>query len=157
MPEPVRKTSSWPFLLIIAVAIGVVGYRALSMREAPVPPAFDKMQTLDVALARAETSGKPVLAFATADWCGPCQSFKRGALADESVSAFINENVEPAYVDLTNSDDPDAAEAARLLGVQSIPALVLIVDDQEVARLEGGTGASRLMDWLRDGVRRTND
>lgn len=145
-------SKSWPFLLVIALAIGVLAYRGASTRHAPVPPAFDQSQTLEVAMSRSESSGRPVLAFATADWCGPCQAFKRGALADESVASFISDNTETAYIDLTSGDDPEAAEAARLLGVRSIPALVLIDDNREVARLEGSRAKSQLMTWLRDAV-----
>lgn len=151
-----KKRSMWPLLILIAVAIGLVGYRVASSRPAPMPASFDGSVTLDVAMARAESSGRPVLALATADWCGPCQTFKRGALSDPEVTRFITENTEAAYVDLSDANDPEASEAARMLSVMSIPALVLIDDKQEVSRIEGGVGASKLMDWLRDGVSRVD-
>jgi len=149
-----RRCSSWPILLFVAIGVGVLAYRGLSSGVAPMPPAFEDAPTLDVALDRARDSGTPVLAFATADWCGPCQALKRGALADAEVSRIIAERTVPAYVDLTDSSDPEAAEAARLLRIRSIPALVLIEDGKEVGRLEGGVGASELHDWLEGAVDR---
>jgi thiol-disulfide isomerase/thioredoxin len=140
--------SSWWFLLAIAVAIGVLAWRNGAGGVAPTPEVFDRAVTLDAALERAEESGKPVLALATADWCGPCQRLKRGALADERVAGVIAERTEPVYVDLTDMDDPVAADAARRLGIGPIPTLVLIEDGAEIARLEGAVGEPGLLDWL---------
>ena len=152
-----KMSRNLPFLVIVAVAIGVLAYRGMSSRHAPTPAAFEAKTTLTAALENAQSTGRPVLAFATADWCGPCQSFKRGALADESIAAFITENTEPAYVDVTNSNDPLSSQAAQMLHVRSVPTLVLIDGEQEIARLEGGVGKSRLIGWLKEGIAQASD
>ncbi|HZW08578.1 MAG TPA: thioredoxin fold domain-containing protein [Phycisphaerales bacterium] len=147
------RSGSWigtvGFIAVCILALAVIRQRLGG--PAAVPGAFAAHVALDDALAESAASGKPVLAFATADWCGPCQSFKRGALADERVEAWIAEHTLPAYVDLTDGDEPEAQEAARLLAVASVPALILLRDGEIVARLEGAVGADRLLEWLRAG------
>jgi thiol:disulfide interchange protein len=135
------------FVGVCLIALAVV--RQQYGGAAPTPTAFASHMTLEDALAESAASGKPVLAFATADWCGPCQSFKRGALADERVAAWIGENTLPAYVDLTSDNDPRAQEAARLLEVASVPALMLVQNGEVIARREGVVGADGLLEWLR--------
>ena len=128
-----------PLLLILRTRLGGV---------APTPAAFTQVRTLDDALAQSEQTGKPVLAFATADWCGACQAFKRGALADEKVTQWINANTIPVYIDMTHNSDPQAQQASRLLGVRAVPLLVLLDSNTIYGRLEGGTRSAKLMSWF---------
>ena len=99
---------------------------------APVPAAFEKGLTLDAAIAQSKTSGQPVVAFATADWCGPCQQMKRGALADARVEGFLRGRTLAVYVDV----DVDRAAAGKL-SVTGIPATVVIAGDTVVSRVSG--------------------
>ncbi len=109
---------------------------------AQTPAVFASHTTLDAAFDAAD--GGPVLAFATADWCRPCQSLKRGALADARFAEWINqERVTTAYLDATGAN----ADAQRL-GVQSLPTLIYFNDGQEIARTSGVMSASALLDWL---------
>lgn len=110
---------------------------------APVPPAFEGGLALAQASERARADGRPVLVFATADWCGPCQALKRGALLDAGVSAAIREGFVPVYLDV----DANPADAQRL-NVQSIPALIVLNAGQEAARLEGAVSTPQLSKWL---------
>ncbi len=116
---------------------------------APTPAAFTEVRTLDDALAQSEQTGKPVLALATADWCGACQAFKRGALSDEQVTTWINDNTIPVYIDMTDNNDPQAQQASRLLNVQAVPLLVMLDSHEIYGRLEGGTRAGKLLSWLK--------
>ncbi|MFN0010786.1 MAG: thioredoxin family protein [Phycisphaerales bacterium] len=133
--------------IIAAVVLAASSLTALQLfrgRVAPVPGAFAPAQRLPEALAQSATSGKPVLAFATADWCGPCQAFKRGALAHPKVAEWITANTIPVYIDI----DTHAADA-RQLAVYSIPALVLIrPDGSRPSRFEGNRSAEDLLAFL---------
>ena len=107
-----------------------------------IPASFAGYSSLQPALA--DAAGGPVLAFATADWCGPCQTFKKGALADEQFANWITQNgVKGVYLDST-SGHPDADK----LGVQAIPTLVFFRDGKEVARNTGGMSTTQLIAWL---------
>ena len=143
-----QKLLGYAFPIAIVV-VAVVMMMKLGGGTAATPQAFADAMTLDQAAARAEESGKPVLVFATADWCAPCQRFKRTALADEQVNAAILEHTEPVYLDLTDArTDPEAAAAAQRMGVQAIPSLVLLRDNQVVAK-RGAMGAEELISWLK--------
>ncbi len=135
-------------LPLIGVAVlasaGLVAWQAWSARAAPVPPGFDAAATLDAALAQSTASGKPVLALLTADWCGPCQQYKRGALAHPKVAEWVRDNTVGVYVDV----DAHPADATRL-NAYSIPTLVLIrPDGSRPARFEGNRSAEDLLSFL---------
>lgn len=136
--------------IFAGVAASVLAYvlvtRLVGGGVAPVPPGFDKSTTLDAALARAATDGKPVVALVTADWCGPCQALKRGSLADPQVAAWIRGNALTAYVDGTESSNPDLAR----LRIEAFPTMVMINKGQEVARLSGDRETALVLAWLKD-------
>lgn len=114
--------------------------------KAPNPPAFAQKLTLQDAVNEAAKNGKPVLVFATADWCGPCQSFKRGALASERVTKAIAAKTVPVLLDVTNAQT--APPGTERLGIQSIPVLIMYKNGAEVARLEGGAGEAEVVAWI---------
>lgn len=140
MPNLKATAPSWLFPGIVVLGIALLLFFTARGRGgvAPIPPGFDPARTI----AQASQTGKPVLAFVTADWCGPCQAFKRGALADPRVTAALREKVEAVYVDVDKS-----AEAADL-NVMSVPTLLLIRDGKERARVTGAMGTEQMLGWL---------
>jgi thiol:disulfide interchange protein len=116
---------------------------------APTPGMFGEGLSLAEAEARASETGRLTLVFATADWCGPCQSLKRGALTDERVEAWVNAHTVPTMLDLT-SPGAEGQAAARRFGVRGIPALILLRDGEMLARREGVTDARGLLRWLEE-------
>lgn len=133
----------WSFVLFILLA--VAGYGALSGRNA-MPEVFAKAQSLDQGEARSRDTGLPVLVFATADWCGACSAFKRGALRDAGVSAWIRENTIPVLVEFNDRSHPPV-ESERL-AVKAIPTLIIMRDGREVSRLGGNNKADVVLAWL---------
>jgi thiol:disulfide interchange protein len=140
--------------LVIVVVLGIAALAILGRSggaKAPTPDAFLNATTLDAALQRSPEENRPVLVFATADWCGPCQSFKRGALADATVEQLIRGGTIPVYADVTGPDRV-SMDAAQRLRIGPIPALVLVWNGQEIARHEGNTTATALRQWLETGL-----
>lgn len=108
---------------------------------AAMPAGFEHT-SLKAAMDQAQ--GGPVLAFATADWCGPCQALKKGAMADPRFEQWMTQNgVRAVYLDATNGNDE-----ANQLGVQAIPTLIYFRNGRETARTTGVMPIDRLVSWM---------
>lgn len=130
-----------PFVLALLVA-----YTAISMvrsSPAPTPGVFSAETELEQALTASNESGKPVLAFFTADWCGPCQHFKRDTLSDDRVAAVIEDTTLPVYINI----DEHSAEAQQYR-VQGIPTTLLIRNGEVVARATGYAKPDAFIEFL---------
>jgi len=111
---PKRRLSSWGFIIAIVVAVGLLAFvRQYAGRTAQTPEMFASAASLDQALAQSSSSGKPLFVVITADWCPPCQMYKRDALADEQVVRAVLEAAIPVYID----HDKDKDDVARLAGM----------------------------------------
>ncbi len=112
---------------------------------APTPPVFAQGLTLAQAEGLSRTSNKPVLVYATADWCGPCQHFKRTTLLDPGVVAFIQTNTVPVYLNV----DEHQGDAARF-NISSIPATVLLRGGTMAAKFSAGAvEPDEYLAWLK--------
>lgn len=131
-------------VLIVILVIAAVALLLPRLRgPAPTPAVFGAGLTLDAAETLSAEQNKPVLAFLTADWCGPCQAFKRGAWSDESVAALIRERAIPVYVNVDESPD-----ARRFDRVTAVPTTIIEYEGRELGRIEGGMGATAFRSWL---------
>jgi len=132
--------------IVVAVLAGaaVVGAILLARsRVAPVPPVFDAHLSLRAGAAESAATGKPVLVFATADWCGPCQAFKRSTLVDPRVEELIRRRFVPVYLNIDLEQD-----AAATLNIRAIPASIILRDGAPSAKLEGGAPTDKYLAWL---------
>jgi thioredoxin-like negative regulator of GroEL len=142
--------SSWRVLLALTIGLTAwIGVRALlgGGGVAPKPAVFSAGRTLDEAIAESKAKGTPVVAFATADWCPPCQTMKRTTLLDTRVEAYLKGKTIPVYVDVTQ--DP---KSAGRLGVSGIPATVIIAGDTVVARTSGMLSVDDYMSFVEAAV-----
>lgn len=140
------KFKSIAGFVAVVVALALFSYLR-NGGVAPKPQVFGNSTSLATALEAGERSGKPVLALVTADWCGPCQSLKRGALVDPKVASELAAKTQPVYIDATGFNR-DAAQ----LNVTGVPTLVLIRADaegqREISRLVGNQSAADILGWL---------
>lgn len=133
-------------LVIAAVCIigALVLLQVLRPSVAPMPAVFSPSIGLNEALRSSIEKSKPVLAFVTADWCGPCQRMKRDALADPDVQALMLARTIPVYVDATVSLPPEA-ESWRIMGY---PTMVIVQSGRATARFSGVVDAKDLLAWI---------
>lgn len=129
-------------ILACCVMAGVLLWRRPG--AAGVPGMFSEGLTLAGAIERSRAEGgRPVLAVVTADWCGPCQALKRGALRDDRVAGLVAKRALPVYIEVDRSPDE-----ARQLAPRFLPAIIVLKGEREVGRLEGAHDAGMLLEWL---------
>lgn len=124
-------------IIVLLLALALPNVISLLRGPAETPDIFRNGYSLQEANAMSQESGKPVLVLATADWCGPCQSLKRGALSDPEVAAIIESNAIPVYL-----EDGENQDEIRSLGVRAYPSTILLERGQVAGILEGGSTVS---------------
>ena len=133
------------FGLVLIVAFGaMMWYRGRDVGSHAPLAAFAEGLTLQQATDRAGESGRPVLVFATASWCGPCQSFKANTLSRDDVAEAILANFEPVYLD-TDRNGPEA----QSLRISGIPTVIVMRDGEQVDRVSGALPTRDFLDFLR--------
>jgi thioredoxin-related protein len=112
------RNSYRPLLFILAAVIVVIAFSLYNKH----PQAHDDTPWRgDLAAARAESAktGKPLLAYFTATWCGPCQRMKETTFSDPAVQTILASYV-PVKIDIDEHKD-----LALQYHVESIPHFVL--------------------------------
>lgn len=145
--SPSRKSSLLKQLVVGLLLVGVfTAFVVYNGRTAPTPDVFLENISLVEAMDIGTADDKPVFAVVTADWCPPCQSFKRGALADERVQQWLDANAVAVMVDATNNIPRN--DALLLNDPRSIPMTAMFRGGQMVDAFTGPMSADRLLDWL---------
>ncbi|MCW5754485.1 MAG: thioredoxin fold domain-containing protein [Phycisphaeraceae bacterium] len=146
-----RKGRPWLFLLLLVVGLSVAVI--WSRRVAPVPDALSGVITLRTAMSDASAHGKPVVAVFTADWCPPCQHYKRTTLADAEVAARLKQQTIAIHVDVDQDKETLQLVAGMGVKVSGIPTTVVIKDDRVVAFQPGALSKSDLFALIDQAVR----
>lgn len=132
------------FLIVVLLLLALPNVISLLRGPAATPDVFSSAYTLEQANQLSAEQGKPVLVLATADWCGPCQALKRGALVDPGVVELISQRTIPVYLEESESIDD-----IRSLGVRAYPTTLIVDQGEVIARIEGGASADRFVEMLR--------
>jgi len=101
-------------------------------------------------MQEAETSGKHVLVFATADWCPPCRDMRRGPLQADSVNQLIDERFVPVKSDQSQRSSP-GYDISIQLELYNLPSFVMLdAQGNELKRLVGSVTTDQFERWLSD-------
>jgi thiol:disulfide interchange protein len=139
------KPAYRPFIVVLVVAAAMAGFSF--WRQARVPAEhIPWRKTLDEAKHESATSRKPVLAYFTASWCGPCTRMREVTWPDKRVEAALAAYV-PVKIDVDQHPD-----LARQFEVDGIPRLQVIAPDGAVGKAHVGLILPKeLADWLQAG------
>lgn len=97
-----------------------------------------------VAQQEARDTGRPILIYVGADFCGYCRKLEQTTWADDRVTQTIDGRFVPLHVD--GQRDP---QLAARLGVRSYPAvIVLSPDGQLLGRVDGYRGPHEMQSFL---------
>ena len=111
----------------------------------PLPAVLRDAAPLEAAADAARREGRTLIAFTTADRCAPCQQFKKDALNDPRVVAFLSSGkVLAVHVEV----DREGEAAKRVLQSTAIPASHALRPDGSVERLPGMRSADALLAWM---------
>jgi thiol:disulfide interchange protein len=129
-----------------AIVIAIVATYRILGGPAPTPPGFAGDAPLQAAIDHAARADRVVVAVATADWCAPCQAYKRGGLAAREVNDWLAANAETVLIDVTDGATTDSER----LQVRCIPATYVIADGMILGGRIGAMDAEELLAWLRE-------
>ena len=131
-------------IFAVLCAVVVIALLAKALRPAEIIPWRG-----DFAAAQAEArqASKPVFAYFTADWCGPCQGLKSTTWADQRVEAALRDYV-PVRIDVDRHED-----LSGQYGVRAVPTYIILATDGHTLRqMDGPLTPLEMVEWLRGGT-----
>ena len=130
----------WGLFVILVGVIAVVGVSRLLGPKESIPWRTD----FAAAANESRGSGKPVMLYLTASWCGPCQSLKGTTWADADVESALK-NFVPVKIDI--DEHPDLARRYDPQGVPYFAVLNAAGDASKTA--VGALPPADFLAWLR--------
>jgi thioredoxin-like negative regulator of GroEL len=138
MSQSLRPVRTIFIALCAVVAVSVI-VKALRPKEI-VPWRTD----FAAASEEGRRERKPVFAYFTAVWCGPCQTMVHTTWADKDVEAALRDYV-PVKVDI--DQHPDLADR---YAVRAVPTFAVLADDGHALRqTDGALPPADMLAWLR--------
>jgi thioredoxin 1 len=130
----------WGILIIVGAVAAVFVVSSLLRPNEIVQWRTD----FTAAQQEAATSGKPIFAYFTAEWCGPCQAMKRSTWADAKVDSKLHSYV-PVKIDI----DHNPALAMKY-GANVLPMFVVMDAGGRVIKKydDGALGPDDFLVWL---------
>ncbi len=137
------NTANRPLVFIFgafAIAMAIVAFVRLSTPVERVPWRND----FDAAQTEARSSGKPMMAYFTAEWCPPCHELKTTTWADAGVEQAL-----AAYVPVRVDVDVNTNVAMRY-GIEGMPTYAVLDADGNVLKATAGYLApDQFLAWLK--------
>lgn len=121
------------FFSIAALTTSIVALNggAGANKKVVISKQYDKGQSLE----KAQATGKPIIAFFYADWCGFCQKFAP-VFNKIAKSRKIKQNFAIAYV---NCEKPENQSHAQSFGISGFPTVYVIDAQGNKTQLDNGT------------------
>ena len=141
-----------------AAVLAAVLAAASSLRAAPQPDLV-KWRSIAAGEAEAKKTGKPVLYFFTASWCGPCHLLEQEVFSKKDVAAQIAKDFVPVVVRdrmrETGRNTPEMESLADRYGLRGFPTLIVSrPGTNRGVTMEGWDGPQAAVAFLRDARRR---
>lgn len=128
-------------IFAILCAVVTIALIAKALRAEEIIPWRDD---LVAATEEARRDNKPVFAYFTASWCGPCQSLKHTTWADKTVEAALRDYV-PVRIDIDR--EPGLAQK---YSVRAVPTMMVLgKDGQPTKQSEGALLSGDFLQWLK--------
>lgn len=136
-----------PPIVVLLIAAGVFAIYAIANRgRGGGAEAVPWGKDLEQAKAAARQQNKPVFAYFTASWCGPCQRMAKTTWTSADVARAL-EGYVPVKLDI---DDHGAL--AQQYGVNGVPTMMVLDANGQMHRATvGGRSPEQMIAWLKDG------
>ncbi|TVQ54212.1 MAG: thioredoxin [Phycisphaerales bacterium] len=152
--EPPAQIRAWMDRLTVAHAYDPATGFIVAREVIDLPEILAASPPLGEAVQQSRTEDKPLVVFATADRCAPCQQFKKDALNDVRVVDRLRQaDLLAAHIEVDR--EPEAAQ--RYLGGTGIPMTYLLRNGEVVAQLPGQRDGETLAHWLDEQLRITSE
>jgi len=144
-PSSGKNPAFKPLRGILLIILAVTAVVALSKWYQPkeiIPWRTDWKKAID----EAKSAKKPLFAYFTAEWCGPCQELKHTVWADPKVEEAMRKYI-PVKIDI---DQNPVLAGQYLVPDDGLPGFYLLdTDGRRLRELHGGLDSKDMLDWLK--------